>query len=67
MFFRIQVKQCCCLQIKTVSPLCNYVYILLNNSLDNPFKNIASLSQDGLVLHNEEISEWLEFLLDDYL
>ena len=53
--------------IKTVLPLCDYVYILLNESLDKPFEKIASLSQNGLDLHNKEIPEWAVLLLADYL
>jgi len=53
--------------IKRVLPLCDYAYILLNDSLDNPFEKIANLSQNDLVLHNEELPDWAKLLLDDYL
>ena len=53
--------------IKTVLPLCDVAYILLNNSLDKPFEKIASLSQNGLDLHNKEIPDWVKLLLADYL
>lgn len=53
--------------IKTVLPLCDYAYILLNQSLEKPFEKLASLSKKGLLLHNKEIPGWAELLLGDYL
>lgn len=53
--------------IKTVLPLCDYAYILLNDSLDKPFEKIASLSQNGLDLYNKELPEWAASVLADYL
>ena len=53
--------------IKTALPLCDYVYILFNASLDYPFETIASLSQKGLNLYNKELPEWAALLLADYL
>lgn len=53
--------------IKTVLPLCDYVYILQNQSLGNPFEPIATISQSGVVLHNREAPDWAMSLLSDYL
>jgi len=53
--------------VKTVLPLCDYAYILLNQSIDKPFEKMATLSQNRLVLNNEELPVWLETLLGDYL
>jgi len=53
--------------IKTVLPLCDYAYILINQSLEKPFEKIASLSNNKLVLHKKEISGWAALLLKNYL
>lgn len=53
--------------IKTVLPLCDYVYVLDNQSYENPFKKVATLSHSNLVLHDNEIPDWAKSLLVDYL
>jgi len=53
--------------IKTVLPLCDYVYILQNQSLDRPFVPIASLSQGEPVLPHFDMPDWAALLLSDYL
>ncbi len=53
--------------IKTVIPLCDKVYVLGNQSYDKPFEKIATLSYSNLTLHSEEIPNWAQSLLADYL
>ena len=53
--------------IKTVIPLCDQVYVLGNQSYESPFEKIATLSHSVLTLHSDEIPNWVQSLLADYL
>ncbi|VAX05992.1 FIG027960: hypothetical protein [hydrothermal vent metagenome] len=52
--------------IKQALPLCDQVYILNNSCANDPFQRVATLSDDGLEIHQEKLPDWCKKLLEDY-
>lgn len=53
--------------IKQTISLCDYLYILDNSRLDNPFQRISEVSNDQLTIKKDPLPKWVETLLIDYL
>ena len=53
--------------IKTALPLCDRVYVLANQSFDNPFAQLAELNANQLVSLHDPLPAWAGDLLADYV
>lgn len=52
--------------IKQALPLCNQVYILNNSRADDPFQRIATLNEGQLEIHQRELPDWCQQLIEDF-
>lgn len=51
--------------IRTVVPLCNFVYILDNSRLDNPFNKLVTIS-NGKIIKESVLPPWCKLILSEF-